>query len=110
MKFLTLLKFKPGLQPDPKMVIAVNEAAKGWIKAQIAQGALESVFNVVPNAAGYYGMSISNASSLEAVTELLVSYPGYPMTDFEVYPLSDVYKAIDDVTAAVRKMMGAMGG
>ncbi len=106
MKFLILLKFKPIPPGDPKMAIAINDAAKAWIKAHLANGKLEYAYNVIPNAAGYYGMGISNSASLEEVQEVIASYPAYVITDFEVFALSDVYKAIDDVTAGLRKMAG----
>jgi hypothetical protein len=105
MKFLTLLKFKP-LPPDPKMTLVINEGAKAWIKAHLSDGALDCAYNVLPNAPGYYGLGISNAASLEALFQLLTTYPAYAITDFEVYPLSEVYSAIDNVSDAVRKMMG----
>ncbi len=110
MKFLTLVKFKPGIAPDPKMVIGINEAAKEWIKAHQANKTLDCIYNVVPNASGYYGMAVSNASSLEEANALLITYPGYFVSDFEVYPLSDVMQAIDDVSNSTRKMMSMMGG
>ena len=105
MKFLTLLKFKP-LPPDPKMTLAINEGAKAWIKANLAEGSLDCVYNVLPNAPGYYGLGISTAASHEALWKLLTTYPAFAITDFEVYPLSEVYSAIDNVSDAVRKMMG----
>ncbi len=110
MKFLTLVKFKPGIAPDPKMIIGINEAAKDWIKAHQADKTLDCVYNVVPNASGYYGMAVSNANSLEEANALLITYPGYFVSDFEVYPLSDVMKAIDDTSAATRNMMSMMSG
>ena len=106
MKYLTLLKFKPGPPPDPKLLIAINEGAKAWIKANLENGKLESAYNVIPNAAGYYGMGIVNSTSPEEIFALLATYPAYLVTDFEVYPLSDVYQAIDNVSDAIRKMTG----
>jgi hypothetical protein len=47
-----------------------------------------------------------NAASLEALWQDLTTYPAFAITDFEVYPLSEVYNAIDNVSDAVRKMMG----
>lgn len=106
MKFLVLLKFKPIPPGDPKMAIAINEGAKAWIKAHLANGKLECAYNVISNAAGYYGMGISDNASLEDMQAMLASYPAYPVTDFEVFPLSDVNKAIDNITDALRKMTG----
>ena len=105
MKFLTLLKFKP-LPPDPKMLLATNEGAKAWIKAHLSDGAADCAYNVLPNAPGYYGAGILNAASLEALWQLITTYPAFAITDFEVYPLSEVYSAIDNVSDAIRKMMG----
>ena len=107
MKFLTCLKFKPGLPPsNPKMLIAINEACKVWIKAKLEDGTLDCAYNVLPSTPNYYGTGILNASSLEEVWRVLSTYPGLPITDYEVYPLSNVYQAIDDVIAATQKMMG----
>jgi hypothetical protein len=105
MKFLTLLKFKP-LPPDPKMLVMINEGAKAWIKAHLAEGALDCAYNVLPSAPAYYGVGIVNAASLEALWKDLTTYPAFAITDFEVYALSEVYSAIDNVSDAVRKMMG----
>jgi hypothetical protein len=109
-KFLTMAKFKPGMAADPKMVVAINEAAKEWIKAHLADKSLDCLYNALPNASGYYGMAVSNASSIEEANALLLTYPGYFISDFEVYPLSDVMRVIDETTAATRKMMSMMGG
>ena len=107
MKFLTLLKFKPGMPPgDPQMAIGMNEAVKGWIQASIASGKLDNAYNVMPSAQNYYGMGVGNANSLEEVFEFLTTYPGYLVTDFEVYPLTEVNAAIDNVNGALRKVMG----
>ena len=106
MKFLTLLKQRPtGAPPDPKLAVIINEAAKAWINAELAAGRLDVAYNVLPNASGYYGMGIGNGSSLEAVFQQLTTYPAYLLTDFEVYPLTDVQQAIDDVSASFKKMM-----
>ncbi len=106
MKFLTLLKFKPAPPPDPKMVLAINEGAKAWIKANLASGTLDCAFNLMPNGEGYYGMGITNADSLEAAFQSLTTYPAYLMTDFVVYPLTDLNSAVDAVNGAVKMMMG----
>ncbi|MBI5301949.1 MAG: hypothetical protein HY868_07415 [Chloroflexi bacterium] len=106
MKFLALLKWKPMPLGDPKMVIAINEAAKAWIKSNLSNGTLDCAYNVVPNAAGYYGTGTINANSLEEVQNALASYPAFAVTDFEVFPLSDVYQAIDATTNTFKRMMG----
>ncbi len=107
MKFLVLAKWRAsGAPPDPKLAIMMNDASKAWIKAQLAAGHSDVIYSVLPSASGYYGMGILNAQSLEAVQKHLVSYPAYLMTDFEVYGLSDVEQAIDDTSAAIKKMMG----
>ena len=61
---------------------------------------------VLPNAPGYYGAGILNAASLEALWQLITTYPAFAITDFEVYPLSEVHSAIDNVSDAIRKMIG----
>lgn len=108
MKFLTLLRFKPGLAPNPQMAIAVNNAVKEWIKANTTNKVLDCSYNVVPNHSGIYGMGITNASSMEEVFAQLASYPGYAITDFEVLPLSDVNQAIDKTTAVFQQMAAMM--
>lgn len=107
MKFLTLLKLRPGgASPDPQMAVMLNEATKAWIEGELATGRLDMAYNVLPNQSGYYGMGIGNAPSLEAMFQQLTTYPAYLLNDFEVYPLSDVQQAIDEVSAAFKKMMG----
>lgn len=107
MKFLILLKFKPlPPPPDPNLTLGINEAIKSWIKAKLADGTLDCVYSVMPSATNYFGTGILNAMSLETAFQVLTTYPGYLATDFEVYPLFEVYGAIDNVSAAVRQMMG----
>ena len=76
------------------------------MKTHLADGLLDCAYNVMPSAPNYYGMGISNAASLEELWQFLTTYPAFLITDFEVYPLTDVYQAIDNVTTAARKMMG----
>ena len=109
MKFLTLLRFKPGIPPNPTMGIAINNAAKEWIKANLASKVLDCAYNVMPNHTGIYGMGITNANSLEEAFAQLASYPAYAITDFEVLPLTDVNQAIDKVTAVFQQMTAMMG-
>ena len=107
MKFLVLLKFKAGgPPPDPKMIIGLNEAVKGWIKGNLSAGKLDCAFNLMPNGEGYYGMGISNADSLEAAFHDLTTYPAFLASDIVVYPLTEVISAIDDTSGALRMMMG----
>jgi hypothetical protein len=106
MKFLTLLRFKPGVPPDPKMILMINEGAKAWIKANLASGVLECAYNVLPSSQGYYGMGITNAASHEEAFKQLTTYPAFAITDFELYAIGDVIQAIDDVSAAVKAMTG----
>src|SRR5712692_9501198 len=97
MKFLTLLRFKPGgAPPAPQAVIAINNMAKDWIKAKLADKTLDCAYNVMPNHTNIYGIGITNADSLEKAFADLTSYPAYALTDFEVLPLSDVNKAVDN--------------
>lgn len=101
MKFLALSKRRPGPPPDPKVVIALSRASQEWIKAKLADGTLDCAYNVVPNANGYFGAAIANAHSNEEVYQQLTAYPFFLLTDFEVYPLSDAWRAIDDNVSAV---------
>lgn len=105
MKFLSLAKWHPsGAAPDPKMILTINEATKAWIKAELAAGRLDVAYNILPSAGGYYGVAILNAASLEAAFQQLTTYPAYLMTDFELYPLTDLQRAIDEMSAALKKM------
>jgi hypothetical protein len=106
MKFLVLLKWKPAPPPAPNVVLALNEATKAWISACLESGQLDCAYNVLPSAAGYYGMGIGSAASLEEEFQILSTYPAFFGTDFEVYPLSNVAEAIDNVSATIRKMAG----
>ena len=106
MKCLILLKWKPGPPPDPQIVIRMNEGVKAWIQGNVAGGFLDCAYNVIPSAPGYYGMGIANGSSLEEMFAKLTTYPGFVATDFEVYPLSEVMSAIDNVSATFRQLAG----
>jgi len=107
MKYLVLLKQRPVAGPlDPNMAIALNEATKAWIKAELAAGRIDSAYNVIPNTEGFVGAGICAADSPEALNRQLTSYPAVLTTEFVVYPLSEVNAAIDDYTGAFKRMGG----
>src|SRR2546423_15359137 len=106
MKFLSLLKLKPGIPPDPKMILMINEGAKAWIKANLASGLLDCAYNVLPSPQGYYGMGITNASSHEEAYKQLTTYPGFAVTDFEVYALGDAIQALAPLPGPIKWMPG----
>lgn len=103
MEYLTLLKQKPGQPPDPKVLIALYRASEEWVKANLADRKLDCAYNVIPNANGYYGVGIGNFDSHEDAYQFLATHPFAPFTAFEVYSLSEVQRAIDDVVTAVQK-------
>jgi hypothetical protein len=79
------LRFKPGIPPNPKMGIAINNAVKEWIKANMAGKVLDCAYNVMPNHTGIYGMGITNANSLD---EAFAQLTGYPPTRLRTFKCS----------------------
>lgn len=85
MKYLTI--GKPGTMPIPPDQGAVLlQAGKDWIKAKLADGTLDCVYNFF----GGGGIAIGNAESHEDVLRDLLEYPLYPFFTWEVKPLLDM--------------------
>lgn len=91
MKFLLFVKDKttPPFPPDPA---ALNRAVREWVGARLADRTLDCVYYMLPKG----GMCIANADSHEALLGLLRAWPSFAYSEFEIFPLADVMKAIDN--------------
>lgn len=72
------------IPPDQGAVLL--QAGKDWIKAKLADGTLDCVYNFF----GGGGIAIGNAESHEDVLRDLLEYPLYPFFTWEVKPLLDM--------------------
>src|SRR5574341_1513331 len=91
MKFLVLGRLRVGASlPDDK-ALALWQATKEWTQAHLADGMLDCAYNLPAGG----GAAIINASSHEALTEILSAYPLQPWIQYEVHALSDVNHLFD---------------
>ena len=86
MKFLVLMKHRKEATPLENPV-AASETAREAIKAGLADGSLDCVYQFTD---GRRAVAIANAKSAEELWESLTSYPFYSLQDYEVHPLIDV--------------------
>jgi len=105
MKFLVMVT--PREVPMPPGVLAdLLSAQKDWLKQQVADGTVESLYGFV----GGGGMGIVDVDSHEQMHELLVSSPAFPISDFEITAIGDFEATIDAGIAALRQAASMMPG
>jgi muconolactone delta-isomerase len=103
MKFLVLSKPR-SVTPPLANPIAAYEAAREFLKAGLADGRIDCVYQF---ADGRRAVTIGNADSAEEIWEALTSYPLSPFQEYEVYPLVDTAYVFDK---AIERMKKAAGG
>jgi hypothetical protein len=90
MKYLIVAK--PGTTPIPvEQGAELLQMGLGWIKAKLADGSLDSTYNVI----GGGGIAIGNADTPEQILADLLDYPLYPFFSWEVTPLLDLESSLD---------------
>lgn len=90
MKYLIVAK--PGTTQIPiEQGAVLLQAGLSWIKGKLADGTLDSTYNVI----GGGGIAISNADSAEQILANLLEYPLYPFFTWEVTPLLDLDSTLD---------------
>ena len=102
MKFLILSKPRAGA-PAPENPLAVNQAAKEYLDAMLADGTLDCVYQF---ADGRGAMSIGNVDSHEELWEKLTAYPLSPFQEHKIHALVDVDYVFDKSFERIKKMMG----
>ena len=99
MKYLTIAK--PGPIPiPPDQGEKLLQASKAWIEAKLADGSIDVTYNFF----GGGGFAIGNADSHEAVLADLLEYPLYPFFVWEVKPILDFDKSLQQFIAFYQKM------
>jgi hypothetical protein len=98
MKFLVTITPRRLQMPPAGMM----EAAKGWINARLADKTLDCCYGFTTGG----GFSIINADSPEKLAQLLLEYPGYMGADWNVEPLCDINKNLDQVIAMIKRAGG----
>jgi hypothetical protein len=94
-----LITGKPGTTPvPPEQELALNQAAKEWINARLADGTVECHYCFLDNG----GFVITNVDSHEALWDLLVTYPFYAYDVFEVRALCDWAHVYDRVIESLQ--------
>ena len=98
MKFLVLRKprVSSGMIPTSK---AIREQKQG-VSDAIKRGAIDCIY-AFPGGGGNVG--IVNADSPEQLNEMLMNTPLFLYSEFEVRPLTDYDKYMENVAAALEK-------
>jgi muconolactone delta-isomerase len=98
MKFLLIRKprFGTGMTPTSKAIREHKESALNAVKS----GTLDCIY-AVPGGGG--SVAIANAESAEQLNETLANSPLFLFSEFEVRPLTDYSKYMDNIAAAFEK-------
>jgi hypothetical protein len=91
-KFLVTCRPSP-TPPSPERCVVLIRAAMDWIEARLADGSMETTY-LFPNRGG---IAILHAESQEALMELLLDYPAYPLYTWEVQVLADWRPGFENV-------------
>ncbi len=87
MKILITGKPRAGaVPPTPEQAAMISELQYQWIKEQMATGAVEAFYNVVPSG----GIAVVNAESPAAVMEALARFPAAQHLEWDVQMLIDL--------------------
>jgi hypothetical protein len=85
MKYLIVTKLGTTPMPVEQGAVLI-QAGLSWIQAKLADGTIDSTYNVI----GGGGIAIGNADSPEQILADLLEYPLYPFFSWEVTPLLDL--------------------
>ena len=86
-----LITAKPGTTHIPTEQGAVLlQAVLEWTKAKLADGTLDSVYNLFDGG----GIGIGNAETNEEILANLLEYPLYPFFSWEITPLLDMEDSV----------------
>jgi muconolactone delta-isomerase len=98
MKFLVIRRPRIGaaLVPTSKMLREHKVSALNALK----QGSLDCIYGL-PGGGG--SIAIANADSMEQLNENLANTPLFLFSEFEIRPLTDYAKYMDNVAAAFEK-------
>jgi hypothetical protein len=83
--------------------VVLIRAAMDWIEARLADGSMETTY-LFPNCGG---VAIMHAESHDALLEMLLGYPAYPLYTWEVQVLADWRAGLENV---VRFLEVSQGG
>ncbi|HTN92019.1 MAG TPA: hypothetical protein VL242_50465 [Sorangium sp.] len=104
MKFLVFLNEKAS-RPETDWA-ALNRSIREHVSRMLEDGTLDCAHYVLPNR----GVCIMNASSHEVLLSQLRSWPAYSHHSFEIYPLCNIFQAIDDNFGRVPPPAGTAAG
>ncbi len=99
-----MMKFLVTTTPRRLQIVPVVllEAAKAWIAARLADKTMDCCYGLTTGG----GVCIINADSAEKVAQLLTEYPAYLRSDWQVEPLCDINKNLDEAIATIKRAAG----
>jgi len=97
------MKYLVTAQPDttpvpPEQELALCQAEKEWFNARLADGTVECNYFFLDEG----GFAICNVDSHEALWDLLVTYPFYDFSIWEVRALCDWTHASDSIIESLQ--------
>lgn len=101
MKFLVVTTSK---QPaPPEMAMGMIEAMRGWVDRN--QSKMDAIW-------GFAGMpggcGILNVDTADELDEVMTSFPFAQFSEIQIYPLTDLHRALDRAQSAWEQMAGSM--
>lgn len=99
MKFLVITIGK--WPPPPEILPALNESSTQWVAWAKGSGKFEAIYAISGQPGG---MGIVNVDSLEELNDLIQGYPMTPFSETQLFPLSDIDRAMTTWREQVKKM------
>ncbi len=90
MKFLVIARLRIGANIPEENVPTLFQETREWFNECLANKTFDCVYNLPAGG----GVAIVNTDSHELLTEILSAYPLQPWIQYEVHPLSDVFKVL----------------
>lgn len=97
--FVTQVLTRAGPRED---ALAINEAAREWVEARLADGTMDSAYSFLDGSA----FGIVNAESHDDLLDLLTGYPLYWYMDWEVKALCHWSRRMDKAIELQRQQAG----
>jgi hypothetical protein len=104
MKFLITVTPRRDTPIPPPAVAAILSAQRDWMHERMSDRTIEFAYGFTTGG----GCGVVNVDSHEALSELLMKSPGFPISDFDVRPLSDLDSTIGNAIASLERAASAM--
>ena len=104
MKFLITVTPRRDTPIPPAAVAGMLSAQRDWMHERMNDGTIEFAYGFTTGG----GCGVVTVDSHEALSELLMKSPGFPISDFDVRPLSDLDATIGNAIASLEQAAASM--